>query len=98
MQTLPGCSFYLHDIANTASFLYPAGAKAMRLDWPDLRVLSIMFATGTGSQLKGSTVSLSSLVGPEALAQLFNEVDLAKTSAQQLWEQARYTCPTAELY
>lgn len=40
--------------------------------------------------MRGSTVSLSSLLGPEALAQTFNEVDIAKTSAQQLWEQARY--------
>ena len=48
-------------------------------------------SAGTGSQLNGSTVSLFSLLGPEALAQTFTEVDLAKTSAQQLWEQARCT-------
>ena len=58
---------------------------------PRVNHLSTVPTTGTGSQLKGSTVSLSSLVGPEALAQTFNEVDLAKTSAQQLWEQARCT-------
>lgn len=37
--------------------------------------------------MKGSTIALSSLVGPDALVQTFNDIDLGTTSAQQLWDQ-----------
>jgi len=45
---------------------------------------------GSGRQLGGATVSLSSLVGHDSLAQTFNGIDLTKTSAQQLWEQVSF--------
>ena len=53
-------------------------------------IVKVADFAGSGSQLGGATVSLSSLVGHDGLAQAFNAIDLTKTSAQQLWEQVSF--------